>query len=77
MNEAFTHMQYLRSKADPCLRFKWMKDKETGKDCLVMWVIWVDDCLIVGPRGMVMHAKEQMKKLFDCEDVGELKEYVG
>ena len=33
-------MKYKRSKADPCLYYKW--DTEHG---LMIWVSWVDDCL--------------------------------
>ena len=77
MNKAFMFMNYDRSKADPCLRFRWFKDKESGRDHLVIWMLWVDDCLIIGPNGLVRMAKEEMKTLFDCDDVGEMKEYVG
>ena len=77
MNKAFLFMKYARSKADPCLRFKWFKDSESGRDQLVIWMLWVDDCLIIGPDGLVTKAKEEMKSLFDCDDVGEMKEYVG
>jgi hypothetical protein len=64
-------MNYERSKADPCLNFKWIDNK------LQMWITWVDDCLIIGQKENVMKSKEQMKRLFDCDDIGEMKEYVG
>ena len=64
-------MQYGRSKADPCLYFKWT---ELG---LILWLSWVDDCLVAGKEQGVLKAKASMMKLFDCDDVGPLKEYVG
>jgi hypothetical protein len=69
--KALIYMKYLRSKADPCLYFKWIKGK------LQVWITWVDDCLILGQRQWVLVSKEQMKKLFDCDDIGEMQEYVG
>jgi hypothetical protein len=69
--KAFRHMEYRRSKADPCLSFRWTA---LG---LILWLSWVDDCLIGGKDEGVKIAKGQMMDLFDCDDVGELKEYVG
>ncbi len=46
-------------------------------DGLVLWISWVDDCLAAGKDEAVIDAKSSMMKLFDCDDVGELKEYVG
>ena len=40
--KAFRSMQYGRSKADPCLYFKWTA---LG---LILWLAWVDDCLVAG-----------------------------
>jgi hypothetical protein len=37
----------------------------------------VDDCLICSEKTSVIHAKEEMKKQFDCDEVVELAEYVG
>ena len=69
--EALKGMQYERSKADPCLYFR---NAEHG---LVIWLSWVDDCLICGKPEGVKQAKEAMMRRFDCDEVGELKEYVG
>jgi hypothetical protein len=69
--EALRGMKYTRSKADPCLYYSW---NDGG---LVIWISWVDDCLICGKKESVLHAKEEIKKIFDCDEVGELKEYVG
>ncbi len=37
----------------------------------------MDDCFIVGEPKLVDIAKEAMKQHFECDDVGELEEYVG
>lgn len=64
-------MEYNKSKADPCLFFKWVNGK------VIIWIAWVDDCLIAGSKQEVLKAKTKMKQLFDCTKVGELKEYIG
>jgi hypothetical protein len=64
-------MNYIKSKADPCLHFKW-----TIKG-LIIWISWVDDFLVCGEEQSVMEAKAMMSKIFDCEDVGIKSEYVG
>jgi hypothetical protein len=69
--EALRSMKYDRSKADPCLYFC---NAEHG---LVIWLSLVDDCLICSKPEGVKHAKEEMMKRFDCDEIGELKEYVG
>jgi hypothetical protein len=40
--KAFASMDYVRSKADPCLYFAWTVNG------LVIWISWVDDCLVCG-----------------------------
>ena len=42
--KALRHMKYERSKADPCLYYKW---KESG---IQLWISWVDDCLTAGKK---------------------------
>jgi len=64
-------MRYSQSPADPCMYYCW-----TMKG-LIIWLSWIDDCLIAGNHDGVELAKEQMKQRFDCDDVGELREYVG
>ena len=60
-----------RSNADPCLYYSWT---ENG---LVIWVSWIDDCLVVGSRKAVEIAKKEMMERFECDDVGDIVEYVG
>jgi hypothetical protein len=68
---AFKHMTYERSKADPCLFFKWTTYG------LVLWITWVDDCLVCGNKKGVLEAKKLLMERFDCDEVGELTEYIG
>jgi len=56
--------------ADLCMYYSWTM---TGP---VIWLKWINDCLIAGNEDGVKAAKEQMKQLFDCDDVGKLTEYV-
>jgi hypothetical protein len=44
---------------------------------LIIWLSWIDDCLVAGNEEGVLAAKEQMKAIFYCDDIGELTEYVG
>ena len=37
----------------------------------------MDDCLIVGHKKQVLHHRNDMMDRFDCDDVGEMREYVG
>jgi hypothetical protein len=64
-------MKYTRSKADPCLYFAWTAYG------LNIWLSWVDYCLCCGKRKGVMEAKQQMIERIGCDDVGEMKEYIG
>jgi hypothetical protein len=43
----------------------------------VIRILWVDDCLLIGHKEEVSKYKNMMQEYFECEDIGELKEYVG
>jgi hypothetical protein len=47
------------------------------REKLVCWLLWVDDCLILGDKDLVEKSKDAMKELFECDDLGEMHEYVG
>jgi hypothetical protein len=64
-------MNYRRSKADPCLYFNWTRDG------LIVYISWFDDCLVACKKKGVIIAKGQMTARFDCEEIGEVDEYVG
>ena len=65
---AMRSMGHEKSKADPCLYFK---GTENG---LLLWLSWIDDCLCVRHPVEVAKAREDK---FECDDIGEVKEYVG
>jgi hypothetical protein len=44
---------------------------------LVLWLSWVDHCLVAGKEEGVVKAKATMMELFECDDVRKLLEYVG
>jgi hypothetical protein len=69
--EAFKSMNFTRSKADPCLYFDWTING------LVLWLSWIDDCLVVGNKEGVKIGKQQMIDRFDCDIIGNMDEYVG
>ena len=69
--QAFKNMGFYRSPADPCL---YVKNTSNG---LVIWISWVDDCLLIGHKNEVSKYHAVMNSYFDCDNVGELKEYVG
>jgi Reverse transcriptase (RNA-dependent DNA polymerase) len=61
-----------RSQADPCLYYKW--HPEHG---LHLMMLFIDDVCIVGTRVGVELVKAELFTHFDCDDTGEMKEYVG
>ncbi len=65
-------MGFERSMADPCLYYKW-----TENNGLVLIISWIDDNMIVGSKAAVLEAKKAMMERFECNDCGEIKEYVG
>jgi hypothetical protein len=67
----FRSMGFERSKADPCLYYNWTK---IG---LVLWVSWVDNCLVVGTKEAVAIAKKQLTSKFDCDKIGNMDKYIG
>jgi Reverse transcriptase (RNA-dependent DNA polymerase) len=65
-------MKFARCQADPCLYFQWH-----SKFGLIMILSWVDDLLIVGTKEGVKATKKELFKHYDCDDTGEMKEYIG
>ena len=64
-------MQYCCNGADPCIYYKWTLDG------LAIWVSWVDDLMFWGPKARVAAEKSELTSRFDCDDVGDVKDYVG
>ena len=42
-----------------------------------MWISWIDDCFVIGPKESLKLAKEEMIKRFDCDVIGNMDKYVG
>ena len=63
--------KYVRSKADPCLYFRWKNER------LALMVSWVDDILAVGHPDDVKDMEADLNKAFACKSEGRLTEYVG
>jgi hypothetical protein len=65
-------MDFSRSKADPCLYYKW--HAEHG---LILCVSHVDDFLWAGSKAGVEVSKKEFFTHFKCDDTGVTKEYIG
>ena len=63
--------KYERSKADPCLYYRWKNGR------LALMVSWVDDIMALGHPEDVKQIEEDLKNAFACKSEGYLKEYVG
>jgi Reverse transcriptase (RNA-dependent DNA polymerase) len=65
-------MGFTRSQADPCLYYKW--HPEHG---LLLMMSFIDDMCIAGTHVGVEQVKAELFTHFDCDDTGEMKEYIG
>ena len=65
-------MMYERSTADPCLFYRW--DVKYG---LSIWLTWIDDKLCIANKGSIKSEKNKLMQHFKCDDVGEVKDYIG
>jgi Reverse transcriptase (RNA-dependent DNA polymerase) len=72
LQQAFKAMGYSRSKAYPCLYFKW---DEQGELC--MWLTWIDNCVAIGKENTVAKESAKLMSLFECKDIGPVEEYDG
>ena len=61
----------IRSKADPCLFYKWIDGK------LVLNTSWVDDLLYGGNEQLVELTMKEFTSIMDCDVVGDAVEYIG
>jgi hypothetical protein len=43
----------------------------------VLWLKWIDDKLCIANPERVQTEKEEIKKHFQCDDVGAVKDYIG
>ncbi len=68
---AATKIGLKHSSADPCLYYK----QEGGR--LVIMISWINDNMIVGPSDLVLKLKGNLMEQFECDNCGELTEYIG
>jgi hypothetical protein len=68
---AMDGMNMAKNLVDPCLFYQWI-DRQ-----VIVILLWVDDFAIFGPVELVPGIKNELLSLFNCKDVGEMKEYVG
>ena len=64
-------MRFARSTADPCLYFKWTLNG------LAITALWIDDVLIIGSKKAALKTSWDLMSRFECEDCGEITEYIG
>ena len=64
-------MDCKRSNANPCMYLKW------SARGLLVWLPWIDDCMVWGDKEQVMIEKKMFMDQFECEDIGDVDEYVG
>jgi hypothetical protein len=68
---AMDAMNMAKNAVNPCLFYQWVDGQ------LIVILLWVDDFLILGPDELVPGIKDELLSLFNCKDVGKMKEYVG
>ena len=64
-------MKCERSSANLCLFFEW--ESTWG---LVLWLTWIDVKLCIVNAERVEHANELLKKHFEYNDIGKVKDYI-
>jgi hypothetical protein len=42
-----------------------------------VWLTWIDDCIAIGKKSVVEQECARLMSLFDCDNVGSMKEYIG
>jgi Reverse transcriptase (RNA-dependent DNA polymerase) len=67
----FATIGFKQSKADPCLFYKW---SDHG---LYLWISYIDNLAGAGSKNAVLHSKKLITQIFECDEVGEMNEYVG
>ncbi len=60
-----------RSEANQCLIYAW---RNKG---LEIWVTQVDDNMVIARPSIIEQEEDMMKKHFECDDLGNMTEYIG
>ena len=69
--EYLLEIGFKRSRADPCLLMR------SNIDGYVVFLLYVDDCMICGSRDGVKNCIADIKKRFNIKEMGALNEFVG
>lgn len=69
--KAMKSLGMTKHKVDPCVYHRWT---DQG---LNLWASWVDDILSFGSERDVIQGREELKKHFALDEIGEMMEYVG
>ena len=64
-------MKNKRNATDPCVYFEWTTEG------FIIWLSWIDACMVCGPKEQMLIEKKEFTRRFDCDDIGPLEEYVG
>ncbi len=66
-------MGLIQSLADPCI---WYKHDQAGRPILLV-AVYVDDCIVAGPKSEVEAFKTGVQKRFKITDLGKIKKHLG
>ncbi len=69
--QAIQANRFKRNEADPCLFYAW------SNEGLVIWVIWVDNNLVIALHSILEQEQDMITKYFECNNFGNMTEYIG
>ena len=65
--KALYYLDWRRHAIDPCLFVKWVDGY------LLMFLVWVDNCALIGPEHIIKKEQKQFQSLFDTTDKGNME----
>ena len=69
--KALAYLKFNQNLAEPCMFYKYVNGQ------MVLLILRADDCCLCGNKEAVLQAVKDFTSLWDCKDLGELKECVG
>ena len=63
---------YMKNQADLCLYYQWYEEHR-----LIVWLSFIDNMLIICKEDAMEGVKKKFTEIVDCEDIGEMHEYIG
>ena len=64
-------MKNQRNTTDPCVYFKWTTE---GR---IIWLSYINNFMVWGLKEQMLIEKREFMRIFDCDYVGPLEEYIG